>query len=71
MKFVHISVLLYRNSLILTAVSLIISVVSNEFYKRSTEDFPLNGPEWAKNGIKFLLNKKPISLLTNFNTQVR
>lgn len=62
---------MYRNSLILTAIALIMSVISNELYKRSTEDFPPNGPEWAKNIIKFLLDKKPISMLTNFNTQVR
>lgn len=47
------------------------SVISNELYKRSTEDFPRDGPEWSKNVIKLLLNKKAISMLTNFNTQVR
>lgn len=67
----YISVLLYRNSLILTAVAIIITVISNEMYKHSTEDFPRNGPEWLKSVSTFLLNKRPISMLTNFNTQVK
>lgn len=69
--FFYILVSLYRNSLILTAVALIMSVISNELYKRSAEDFPRNGPKWATNLIKLLLNKKAISMLTSFNTQVR
>jgi len=67
----YISVLLYRNSLILTAIALIITVISNEFYKHGTDDFPRNGPEWLKSVSTFLLNKKPIAVLTNFNTRVR
>lgn len=67
----YISALLYRNSLILTAVALIISVIINELNTRSAEDFPRDGPEWVKNLIKFLLSKEPISKLINFNTQVR
>lgn len=62
-------VLLYRNSLILTAIALIITVISNEFYKHGTDDFPRNGPEWLKSVSTFLLNKKPIAVLTNFNTR--
>lgn len=62
---------MYRNSLILTAIAFIISVISNELYKRGTEDFPSNSPEWIKSVSIFLLNKRPISVLTNFNTQVR
>lgn len=67
----YISVLFYRNSLLLTATALIISVISNVLYKRSTEDFPRAGPEWLKNALKFVLNKIPIAMLTNFNNQVR
>jgi len=52
----YISVLLYRNSLILTSIALIITVVSNAIYKHSTDDFPLNGPEWLKSVSKFVLN---------------
>jgi len=66
----YISVLLYRNSLILTAIALIITVISNEIYKQSTDDFPRNCPEWLKSVLKFFLNKIPIALLTNFYTQV-
>jgi len=67
----YISVLLYRNSLILTAIAFIITVISNAIYKHSTDDFPRNGPEWLKSVSAFLLNKRPIAMLTNFNTQVR
>ncbi|XP_025208517.1 neuronal acetylcholine receptor subunit beta-2-like [Melanaphis sacchari] len=62
-------ILLYRNSLILTAIALIVTVISNAFYKHGTDDFPRNGPEWLKSVSTFLLNKKPIAMLTNFNTQ--
>jgi len=67
----YISVLLYRNSLILTAMTIIISVINNEFYKLGTEDFPRKSPEWLKSVTTLLLNKRPINFLTNFNTQVR
>lgn len=67
----YISVLLYRNSLVLTATALVISVISNVLYKHSTQDFPHAGPEWLKSTLKFILNKKPIAMLTNFNNQVR
>jgi len=66
----YISVLLYRNSLMLTATALIICVISNELYKRGTEDFPRESPEWLKSVSTFLLNARPVVLLTNFNTQV-
>uniref|UniRef100_A0A2S2NSS6 Neuronal acetylcholine receptor subunit beta-2 n=1 Tax=Schizaphis graminum TaxID=13262 RepID=A0A2S2NSS6_SCHGA len=62
-------VLLYRNSLILTSIALIITVISNALYKHGTDDFPRNGPEWLKSVSTFLLSKKPIAMLTNFNTQ--
>ncbi|KAL5244524.1 hypothetical protein ACI65C_011934 [Semiaphis heraclei] len=62
-------VLLYRNSLILTAIAFIITVISNSIYKHSTDDFPHNGPEWLKSVSTFLLSKIPISMLTHFNTQ--
>lgn len=67
----YVSVLLYRNSLILTSIALIITVISNALYKHGTDDFPRNGPEWLKSVSTFLLSKKPIAMLTNFNTQVR
>lgn len=67
----YFSVLLYRNSLILTAIAFIITVISNSIYKHSTDDFPHNGPEWLKSVSTFLLSKIPISMLTHFNTQVR
>lgn len=52
-------------------MAIIICIISNELYKRGTEDFPPNGPEWLKSVSSFLLNKRPITLLTSFNTQVR
>jgi len=67
----YISVLLYRNSLLLTAIAFIITVISNSIYKHSIDDFPHNVPEWLKSVSTFLLNKRPIAMLTNFNTQVR
>lgn len=66
-----ISVELYRNSLIVTGVALVVSVISNAFYKHSTGDFPSDGPEWLKSAFKFLLSKRPIAMLTNFNNQAR
>lgn len=51
-------------------MSIVISIISNELYNRSTENNPQNGPEWLKSILKFLLNKKPITMLTQFNTQV-
>ncbi|XP_050420721.1 acetylcholine receptor subunit alpha-1-B-like [Adelges cooleyi] len=62
-------VLLYRNCLIQTAISLFISVLSNELYKRGTDDFPPESPEWLKSTSAFLLSRKPISMLTNFDNQ--
>ncbi|VVC32869.1 Hypothetical protein CINCED_3A023710 [Cinara cedri] len=62
-------VLLYRNSLILTAVAIVICVVSNELYKHGTEDFPINPPEWIKSASAFLLSKRPITIFTHFNNQ--
>ncbi|XP_026819731.1 neuronal acetylcholine receptor subunit beta-2-like [Rhopalosiphum maidis] len=67
-KAVYI-VLLYRNSLILTSIALVITVISNALYKHGTDDFPRNGPEWLKSVSTFLLSKKPIAMLTNFNTR--
>lgn len=67
----YILVLLYRNSLFLTATALIISVISNVLYKCSTEDFPRDNPQWLKTALKCILNKRPIAMLTNFNNQVK
>lgn len=62
---------MYRNSSILTATAIVINVISNELYKRSTDDLPSDGPEWLKFISIFLLNKIPIIMLTSFNTQAR
>lgn len=54
----------------LTAMAIVICVVSNELYKRGTEDFPPNAPGWMKSISIVLLSTRPITLLTNFNNQV-
>jgi len=51
-------------------MALVISVISDILYKYGTEDFPRNAPNWLKSLLTFLLNKRPIAMLTNFNTQV-
>lgn len=64
-----ISVLLLRNSLILTAIAIVINIISNEFYKRSTDDFPSDIPKLLKSTSTFLLNKIPTTMITGFNTE--
>lgn len=53
----------------LTAVALIVSVISNELYKRGTEEFPRDGPKWLQSVLTFYLNKTP-SIVYSYNVQV-
>lgn len=66
----HISVVLFRNSLILTATAIVISVITSKLYAYGTEDFPSDAPKWLKSSSAFFLNIKLFSTLTNFNTHV-